>query len=214
MLQEAGNDELEQEVQQQGEGDYHARIQGKLDGQHERLARLEGAHHFQGTPPCSVGQDGVLGVQGFRQFPHGGSRAGFPDKNFLPVVRQGLRSPENQGGFRQFRQPGGNLPEQDPALVGVQPHGSGGRFLGLSPGVQIYSGGQVGFLEHVPYLVDGAAQNVHQIGGEPGTQKHADHQAEHHPQQHGAQIVQVLQKRLFFIIPLDLPFFPQPEYVL
>ena len=71
----------------------------------------------------------------------------------------------------------------------------------------------MGFFKHIPHLVDGTPQDVHQIGRKPGAQNCADGQAQSHPQQHGPQVVQMLQKGLFLIFPFNLPLLPQTEYV-
>lgn len=213
MFQQPRNDELQQEVQQKREGNDHSGIQGKLDGQHKRLPGLERAHHLEGPPPRSVCQHGSFGIQGFRQIPHGRGGAAFPDENLLPVLRQRLRAAKNQGSLRQICLGRGNLAEKQCPLGSSQARHGRCHFLGLTPGIQTNPCRKMGFFKHIPHLVDGTPQDVHQIGRKPGAQNCADGQAQSHPQQHGPQVVQMLQKGLFLIFPFNLPLLPQTEYV-
>ena len=131
----------------------------------------------------------------------------------LRALRQRLRAAKNQGSLRQICLGRGNLAEKQCPLGSSQARHGRCHFLGLTPGIQTNPCRKMGFFKHIPHLVDGTPQDVHQIGRKPGAQNCADGQAQSHPQQHGPQVVQMLQKGLFLIFPFNLPLLPQTEYV-
>ena len=199
-LMHAGQDKLQDEVEQEGEGDHDPREEGELDGEHEALGGFEGLHEDQFAACVGLGI-GIALDQGKDLVPQGLVEAAVRFDE-LPLLRFIL---EGEGGTKEVDDPdivedllgvlvifqvvgavlGPQLIETFRDVLGALP------VLKGNPGVL-----QGSLLPLFPDLGDRTPDDVHELIAEDEADYRGNEQGEDDAGDAYPQILEVLEERL------------------